>query len=101
MTTTDRPAPARLAPVRRRVVAARRALAVAAGAGFVAMLLLVRASHLGSESGGSADTTSASDPATATSAATGDDELDGNGDLGGASISPGSGETPQVETRVS
>jgi hypothetical protein len=99
VTTTDKPVVGRLEPARRRVVAARRTLAVGAGAAFVAAFLLVRASHLGAGDGSSAETPSAAEPATSTWDES-DWSDDGWSDGGGAAISPGAGQ-PQVRTRVS
>ena len=99
MTAPRGPAPTRLAPVRRRLVVARRALVVAAVGGFAVTALIARASHLGTtDAGASSDTSSGSSDAL--DAFTPDDGT-GTSDFGSGSISPGGAGQPRVTTGVS
>jgi hypothetical protein len=88
----------RIAAARQRVLAAKQRLAIAATAGFVALVGLAWASHPGKSSGSVATSSDASVDRGVTF-------FEEDGDFGGFDsfdgIAPSNGPTPQIQTGVS
>ena len=92
--------PSRIAEAKRRALAAKQRLGVAAAAAFVAVAGLAWASHPGSTSSASpAGSTSADQSSTDESTLEEEDDFGGFDSFG--SIAPSGGATPQAQTHVS
>jgi hypothetical protein len=92
--------PSRIAEAKRRALAAKQKLGLAAAATFVAVAGLAWASHPGStSSASSAASTSADQSSTANSTLEEDDDFGGFDSS--SSIAPSGGATPQAQTHVS
>jgi len=92
--------PSRITEAKRRALAAKQKLGVAAAAAFVAVAGLAWASHPGSTASASSGGSTSADQSS-----TDDSTFEQNDDFGGfdsfGSIAPSGGATPQAQTHVS
>jgi hypothetical protein len=94
--------PSRIAGAKRRALAAKQKLGLAAAATFVAVAGLAWASHPGStSSASSAGSTSADQSSTSTDDSTSEESDDFGGFDSSSSIAPSGGAAPQGQTHVS
>ena len=92
--------PSRIDEARRRAFGAKQIAVGAAGAGFVAALLLARAGHPGQTSSGASQTSQPASQASQGSQVRSDDEFEDD-DEGSLQLAPSSGSSSQVPTHVS
>jgi hypothetical protein len=92
--------PSRIDQARRRASGAKQIAVGAAGAGFVAALLLARAGHPGQTGSGSGQTSQPASQGSQVQSGQFDDEEEGD-DGGSVQLAPSSGSSAQVQTNVS
>jgi hypothetical protein len=93
--------PSRIAEAKRRALAAKQKLGMAAAAVFVAVAGLAWASHPGSTSSASSAGSTSADQSSTDDDSTSEESDDYGGFDSFGSIAPSGGATPQVQTHVS